>query len=130
MVPTHGDSLPNVMEDIIRSADLDLSNLCYFTLCPMVTYGHLLASERRGMSRVEDFPFMDGGSGSEPQATESHGNMTRDFDPDYCTEGGFANNYPKSIAVVRNVYKGSLHYPGACNHPSYWVASMKPYVVE
>jgi hypothetical protein len=112
MVPTLGETVPNVVKRLLRDDGVSLQDMCFFVVCPVVTYGELRrpVSKRGGVSRAEDFPFMDGGNKSQG-APVSHGNSLFDF----CTEGGYQNMYPKSIAVVETSYKTTLHYPGACS---------------
>eukprot|EP00927_Polykrikos_kofoidii_P054681 TRINITY_DN49069_c0_g1_i1.p1 TRINITY_DN49069_c0_g1~~TRINITY_DN49069_c0_g1_i1.p1 ORF type:complete len:708 (-),score=82.74 TRINITY_DN49069_c0_g1_i1:215-2338(-) len=97
-------------------------NFCFFLMCPVVTYGDQdrdAATKRtepdfRGrVSRAVDFPYMDGGQHDFKQP--QHDSRTPDGMAFCEQEAGHANIYPKSVIVVRTVYKTSVHVPGACS---------------
>jgi hypothetical protein len=111
VVPTQGNTVASVVENLLRNESLDLHELCYFSICPVITYGEesLPINKRRGFSRAEDFTFMDGGNPS----VDFHANSNDHWN--FCKRGGYVNIYPKAIAVVETSYKTTVHQPGACS---------------
>jgi len=116
VVPRKGQTLNMAWSTVLSAHGMNTSaidDLCYLLLCPFVTYvPHENSLARINRSRAVDFPLMDGGS-AEVMAP----NKTLPLDR--CREGGYRNVYPKSVVVVRNIYKALIHIPAACSAVSY-----------
>eukprot|EP00928_Gymnodinium_smaydae_P062221 TRINITY_DN46131_c0_g1_i1.p1 TRINITY_DN46131_c0_g1~~TRINITY_DN46131_c0_g1_i1.p1 ORF type:complete len:421 (+),score=63.32 TRINITY_DN46131_c0_g1_i1:150-1265(+) len=130
VVPTEGALVPAVLKQFVAKApqvNADLTNLCYFLLCPALTIGSLrqtrqAVSDNKISSRAEDFPLMDGGARAperDSQRIPCVATQNCSDSWDYCADGGYANMFPKYIAVVRNVYKTAIHAPGHCSIVDY-----------
>jgi hypothetical protein len=144
MVPTLGNTVPSVVEKLLQNRGVALQDLCFFLVCPVITYGEkgTPIEQRVGRSRAEDFPFMDGGVDTNSHIhrhrrghdaiADRRGHDARNFsalaprrellevddevrhDWDFCSKGGYINFFPKAIAVVETSYRTMVHSPGAC----------------
>ena len=144
MVPTQGNTVPDVIQHLLRQEGVELQSLCFFQVCPTVTYGEegRTVGQRLGLSRAEDFPFMEAGNDNPTYSVNGIGGFsTRPEDSasawtpkgraGFCAKGGYQNTYPKSIVVVATSYKTGVHNPGSCsaaNHDPHNGEKLGPYM--
>jgi len=115
VVPTQTQNLANALQTVLSVHGLStvaVEDMCYLLMCPLVTFSQTSGANLTYHSRAEDYPLMDSG-GTNPFEFKFHNIL------DSCTVGGFINIYPKSIVVVRNIFKALVHFPAACSAVSY-----------
>eukprot|EP00929_Paragymnodinium_shiwhaense_P049294 TRINITY_DN24873_c0_g1_i1.p1 TRINITY_DN24873_c0_g1~~TRINITY_DN24873_c0_g1_i1.p1 ORF type:complete len:648 (+),score=101.14 TRINITY_DN24873_c0_g1_i1:45-1946(+) len=118
VVPASLVSIPRAIVAAVEKVpgvSSDLSDMCYLRLCPVVTFSEDSVKEvgRKGISKAEDYSLMEGsvsGVCEESDVKEGADSCTT-----VCDIGGMSNLFPKSIAVVRNIYKTGLHDHFACS---------------